>query len=142
MHGHGIKLVPGSFFGSAILAGIRYVALSPALVTVMLRSAIFNIAAIGVLALLPLIARDILGGGPQTFGFLLGAFGVGAVVGSLFTNVLRGWLSLEPLLAVGYLGFSACCAVLAVSHNVAVSFLAACVAGAGRMLVQVTLYST
>ena len=39
-------------------------------------------------ALMPLVARDLLHGGAQTYGIMLGAFGMGAVIGAL--NHRRG----------------------------------------------------
>jgi hypothetical protein len=52
--------------------GIRYVAMSPNISLVLLRGATFGLAAIAVQALMPLIARDLVRGGPLTFGLLLG----------------------------------------------------------------------
>ena len=49
----------------------------------------FGIAASAALALLPLIARDRLGGGPVVYGLLLGAFGVGALLGAFLVHPLR-----------------------------------------------------
>ena len=49
----------------------------------------FGIAASAGLALLPLIARDRLGGGPVVYGLLLGAFGVGALLGAFLIHPLR-----------------------------------------------------
>jgi MFS family permease len=134
--------LPPEPLGSAIMAGIRYVALSPALVTIMFRSAVFNIAAISVIALLPLVARNMLEGGPQTFGFLLGAFGFGAVGGAFYMDTVRRRISLEPFIAMGYFAFAASSFVLAISQSTAISVIGAAIAGASWVFVQVTLYST
>jgi len=40
-------------------------------------------------ALMPIVARDLLGGGAATFGILLGGFGVGAMLGALSSATLR-----------------------------------------------------
>lgn len=134
--------LPPEPFGSAVMAGVRYVSLSPTLVTIMVRSGIFNIAAVAFLALLPLVARDFLQGGPQTFGFLLGAFGGGAIIGSLCLNSIRQRIALEPFLAMAYLGFAAATAFLAMSNNVIVSGVCAAFAGAGWVFAQVTHFSS
>ena len=42
-----------------------------------MRGFLFGLAAIAVQALMPLAARDLVQGGPVTFGLLLGAFGQG-----------------------------------------------------------------
>src|SRR5690606_13013142 len=69
------QLLPRETLGIAIAAGVRYVALSPAIRTVLIRSAIFGLGASAIMALLPLVARDQIAGGPLTYGLLLGAFG-------------------------------------------------------------------
>ena len=51
-----ISAIPPEPFGTAMMAGIRHVAFSPALLVIMLRSGVFNIAAISIIALLPLVA--------------------------------------------------------------------------------------
>jgi predicted MFS family arabinose efflux permease len=74
---------------SAVATGLRYVGETAALRAILLRAAVFGIAASAALALLPLIARDRLGGGPVVYGLLLGAFGVGALLGAFVIHPLR-----------------------------------------------------
>ena len=75
--------------GAAMGAGLRYVAMSPNIAKVLLRGFLFGLAAIAVLALMPVVARDLVQGGPLTYGLLLGAFGVGAVGGAFLSARLR-----------------------------------------------------
>ncbi|MBB3527016.1 MFS transporter [Rhizobium sp. BK456] len=133
--------LPPEPLASAMIAGIRYVSLSPLLVTIMFRSLIFNIAAIAVLALMPLVARDLLEGGPTSYGVLLGAFGFGAVSGALLIDMIRSRFSLEPFLAAGFLGFAISSIGLAWSPLTLVSMLASALGGLSWVFVQVTLYS-
>lgn len=81
--------LPRERLGSALTAGLRYVAETPAIRAILVRGGVFGLAASAALALLPLIARDRLGGGPLTYGLLLGAFGVGALVGAFLVHPLR-----------------------------------------------------
>ena len=77
------RLLPRERLGVAMGAGLRYVAMSPNLRVVMLRAGLFGLAASAVPALMPLVARDLMGGGALTYGVLLGGFGMGAVGGAL-----------------------------------------------------------
>jgi MFS family permease len=131
--------LPPESFGTAIMAGLRYMLLSPTLVTITLRSFLFNVGAIATLALMPLIARDLLGGGPLTFGMVVGTFGLGGVIGSLSADTVRRRFALETYLAAGHLMFGAAAAVLALSHSLALSAPAGVLAGMGWIYVQVTL---
>ena len=72
--------LPREDFGRAISAGLRYVSMSPNICKVLLRGFAFGLATSSILSLLPLIARDIVSGGPLTYGILLGCFGLGAMV--------------------------------------------------------------
>src|SRR3546814_517417 len=65
--------LPRETLGSAISAGFRYVAMSPNLEKVMFRGFLFGVSAGSVLALLPLVVRDILRGGPLIYGIMFGA---------------------------------------------------------------------
>jgi MFS family permease len=98
--------LPREPLGLAIVAGIRYVAMSPGLWRILLRSFAFGLAAIALLALLPLVARNLVGGGPLTYGVLLGAFGIGAIGGALLNPGLRSMLSPEGVVRVAFAGFA------------------------------------
>src|SRR4029453_5238906 len=89
--------LPSETLGIAMAAGIRYVAMSPPIRTVLLRAAVFGFGASSILALLPLVAKHLVAGGPLTYGLLLGAFGVGAVTGALGAARLRERLSTEAI---------------------------------------------
>lgn len=90
--------LPRERMGSAVVNGLRYVAETPTLRAVLVRGVVFGFGASSVLALLPLIARDRLGGGPLVYGLALGAFGIGALVGAFLIPRLRHRLG--PELAV------------------------------------------
>ena len=83
------KLLPREAFGPSISSGVRYVILSPVLLRVMCRSFIFGLGAVVILALLPVLARNLLGGSALTYGILLGCFGFGAIFGGLMSGRLR-----------------------------------------------------
>jgi MFS family permease len=70
-------------------AGIGYVRSAPALRRVLLRTALWAIPASALWALLPVVAAERLGLGPDGFGLLLGTLGVGAVLGALALAPLR-----------------------------------------------------
>lgn len=125
------QLMPRETLGIAVAAGVRYVAMSPAIRIVLVRSALFCVAASAVLALMPLIAKELIQGGPLTYGLLLGAFGVGAIVGALAGGRLRQLLSTEAIVRVGSVGIAVAIAVAAISTNLLMTMAALMVAGAG-----------
>ncbi|MET3661933.1 MFS transporter [Aquamicrobium ahrensii] len=107
--------LPRETLGAAMGAGLRYVAMSPNIGKVLLRSSVFGFTSGAIVALLPLVARDLVKGGPLTFGILLGAFGVGAVGGALISGRLRQMLSSEVMVRYAFLGFSICALTAALS---------------------------
>jgi MFS family permease len=75
--------LPPERIGWAIVSGIRYVAHSPSARSVIIRCVMTGVAGASISSLMPLIARDLIGGTAATYGILLGAFGFGAVLGAL-----------------------------------------------------------
>ncbi len=94
------RSLPRERIGTAMAAGLRYVTMSPNIRIVLVRGCIFGAAAAALPALLPIVARDLISGGPLTYGILLGAFGVGAVGGALSTGRLRARLTTEQIVRV------------------------------------------
>lgn len=92
--------LPPEPLGAAIASGLRYVRLSPPLLAILVRCGAFTVAAAAMQALMPVVARDLLGGGARTYGFLLGGFGLGAMGGALVSAILRAKYSSEAILRV------------------------------------------
>lgn len=122
--------LPRESFLSAMSAGLRYVSMSPNLLTVMFRAGLFGVAAISSMALLPLVARELLGGGALTYGFLLGAFGVGAILGGFVNGALRERFDNEWIVRLACIGFGLSNVLLGFSGNVWLSLLLLLPAGA------------
>lgn len=123
------RRLPREPFGGAFAAGLRYVALSPNLIRIILRSFIFGLSAVVILALLPLVVRDHLSGDAFVYGVLLGCFGLGAVGGALANGRLRDRFRNETITRLGFLGFAITCAALALSSSAALSALSLLLAG-------------
>jgi MFS family permease len=124
------RTLPPESLRTAMAAGIRYVAMSPNLGVVLLRGAAFGLAAVAVQALMPLIARDLIHGGPLTYGFLLGAFGAGAIGGAFLIMPLRQALSLEALVRLSFASFAICAAVTGLSPVLPLTMAAMALGGA------------
>ncbi len=128
------QLLPRETIGHAMAAGVRYASMSPAIRVVLVRSFVFGAGASAVTALMPLVARDVIGGGPLTYGMLLGAFGIGAVAGAFASPRLRSALSTEGIVRWSSLAFAAAAALFGLSANLFLSMLALLIAGAGWVL--------
>jgi MFS family permease len=111
------QTLPRESLGAAMGAGLRYVAMSPNIAKVLVRGSAFGFSAGAVLALLPLVARDVVKGDALTYGIMLGAFGIGAVGGALISVRLRQLLSSEVMVRMAFAGFALCAFNAAVSHN-------------------------
>src|SRR5690606_16432086 len=110
--------LPRETFGSAMMAGLRYASMSPNLLKVMFRAFIFGLAGVVVLALLPLVARDMVQGTALTYGIMLGFFGLGAIGGALSSARLREMVSNEWIVRGAFVTFGISCALLSVTTNV------------------------
>ena len=134
--------LPRETIGAAVAAGVRYVSMSPAIRTVLVRSAVFGVGASSVLALLPLVAKLLISGGPLTYGLLLGAFGMGAVGGAIGSARLRQALSTENIVRWSCIGFAAAAALAGISTHLAVTMAVLLVTGAAWVLALSTFNVT
>ncbi|TCR63956.1 MFS transporter [Bosea sp. BK604] len=136
------RLLPRETLGIAMSAGIRYVAMSPNIRSVLLRGFAFGFGAIAAQALLPLVARDLVQGGPLTFGLLLGAFGIGAIAGAFLSARLRAAYSTEALVRGSFIAFAVAVAVTGYSTVTVISMAAMVIAGASWVLALSTFNAT
>ncbi|WP_108459967.1 MFS transporter [Devosia naphthalenivorans] len=125
-----VSKLPRESFGSAMWAGVRYVALSPNLTIVLFRGMLFGLAAISILALLPSVASEYVGGGALVYGTLLGCFGLGAIGGAFLNERVRERYSNEVIVRLASVGFAIACVGLGFSRDVLLSHLALLPAGA------------
>ena len=95
--------LPGERFVGAMRVGLNFALQSPRLKTVLLRVFLFFLQSTALLALLPLVARDMHGGGPATFTIMLACLGFGAVVAALYFPRWRERYSREQFVRVGTL---------------------------------------
>lgn len=97
--------LPLETFRGATSAAVRYVRYSPGIRTLLLRSAVLIFFTSSFWALLPTAAKDI-SNSPITYGFLLGFFGLGAVLGAIVLQRTRSRVSPETLLSAATVVFA------------------------------------
>lgn len=129
-------------FTGAFVAGLRYAKNSRELHVVMLRAAVFFTCASSVWALLPLVARRLLGGDAGFYGLLLGAIGLGAIGGALVLSRVRDRLSTDALMLGAALVTAAVMALLALAPPQPVALVLMLALGAAWIVALTTLNST
>ncbi|WPO44397.1 MFS transporter [Tardiphaga sp. 20_F10_N6_6] len=129
-----VSRLPRERLSRAIVSGVRYIANSPSIKIVLTRTLITGICGGSVSALMPLVARDLLHGGAQTYGIMLGAFGMGAVIGAMNIGHVRKHLSGESSIRACALIMGVAIAVVAVSSEPVITAAALVVAGSVWML--------
>ena len=132
--------LPPERLDRAMLAGLRYVRRSPPIRRVILRSLVTSTGVAAVYSMTPLVARNILGGGPGTYGLLLGAFGVGAVAFGLTITRARERFSSETIVRFCSLLLGGAILIVAYSPYVALTVLAMTGAG-GAWMVAVSTFN-
>ncbi|HXC59871.1 MAG TPA: MFS transporter, partial [Steroidobacteraceae bacterium] len=123
------RVAPKPFF-AAMHEGVVHAKGNQALKNTLGRSVLFYLFGSCYWALLPLIARNQLHGGPSLFGVLVGCIGAGAVAGALLLPRLRARYGLDRVLVFGTVGTVAAMTGFALLHQPAAGVLAALVAGA------------
>ncbi|MDP3175702.1 MAG: MFS transporter [Phenylobacterium sp.] len=122
--------------GRAMRTGVHYVLGAPAIRTILIRSGMLGFCAAVSFALLPLVARDLLKGGPVVYGVLLAGFGGGAMLMGLASVRLRTRFGGQHVMDGSCLAFALAMFGVAISPWYPTTFLF--VAGAGGAWVLVT----
>src|SRR5690349_3377633 len=131
---HEPSRLPRERLNRAIVSGVRYIANSPSIRIVLIRTLVAGLIGGSVSALMPLVARDLLHGGAQTYGVMLGAFGMGAVVGALNIGQMRKRLSGEAAVRACAISMGGAIAAVALSRQPVLTAAALLVAGVAWMM--------
>jgi predicted MFS family arabinose efflux permease len=131
---HEPSRLPRERLNRAIVSGVRYIANSPSIRIVLIRTLVTGVIGGSISALMPLVARDLLHGGAQTYGVMLGAFGMGAVFGALNISEVRRRLSGEAAVRACTISLAGAIAAVALSTNAILTAIALVLAGAVWML--------
>jgi len=122
--------LPPEPFGSAVRNGFRYARYNAHLSATLIRAGAFFVFASAYWALLPLVARHQIGGGPGLYGLLLGAIGAAAVGGAFLLRPLRVKWGADRLVAAATLATGLAMALFAIAHGPVTAVAASLIAGA------------
>ena len=136
----GAQSLPAERLASAVRAGVRHAANNPYLGATLVRLLAFFPFASAYLALLPLLARHLISEGPQLYGILLAAIGVGTVGGSLIIRWLKDELGPDRLVAAGSLGAAFALVLFGLAHDPITAVSACLLGGASWTVVLTKLY--
>lgn len=113
--------------------GWRYVVESPAIRSILLLLALNSLIAMPFTVLMPIMAAEVLGGGPHTLGFLMGASGVGALTSALTLVLRKSVVGLVKRILYACVIFGAALIVFGISRSLLLSMITMVAAGFGMM---------
>ena len=135
----GDRRLPPERFLNAVRTGLRYARYNGPLTATLIRATAFFVFASAYWALLPLVARRQIAGGPEIYGVLLGAIGAGAVGGAFALPRLKAALNPDWLVAVGTFGTAGAIALFGLAHEVFLGLAASLIAGVSWITVLSSL---
>jgi MFS family permease len=118
----------------ALVAGFRYVAGFPPVRSGLLLVALVSTLGMPYQVLMPVMATDVLGGGPHTLGMLMTATGIGALAGTLYLASRASVVGLGRQIGRAAMVFGVALIVFSVSRNLWLSLLVLPISGAGFMM--------
>lgn len=119
----GLRQVAGASPMAGLMEGLRYVRRTHEVWVLMKLIAVYSIFGAPYLALMPVIARDTLGGNAQTYGWLLGAVGAGAIMAGLVLAFVARRAGRGRVLTAGALGFSVLVLAFSLSRSLELSLV-------------------
>jgi MFS family permease len=123
------RTLPAESLTGAIRTGVRYARYHRALRATLARAVGFFLFASAYWALLPLVARNQLQGGPTLYGTLLATIGAGGVGGALFLPRMRARLGPDGVVMLGEAGTAAALVLFGLAHQPWVAVIACLLAG-------------
>ncbi len=102
--------------------------------SILLLLSLLNFMAMPFTVLMPIFAKDILHGGPNTLGYLLGATGLGALTGAIFLAARKSVVGLGKWIAIAAIIMGSALAVFSISKNFILSLLLLYPTGFGMMV--------
>lgn len=131
--------LPGERFVGAMRAGLRYVVYNRALRATLARAVGFFLFASAYWALLPLVARSQIGGGPELYGLLLGAIGAGAVGCAFILPRVKAKCGADGLVVLGEIGTALTLVLFGLAREPALAVLASIIGGMSWIAAIATL---
>ena len=132
-------LKSGSRILRLIADGFVYVSSNKRLLWIYFSAGLFNISAVIVLALLPLLAVELFDTGAMGYGFLLSLFGIGAIIGALLQSLFVSKVGYARYLRWTFRVFAIALFMLFLSEFPLVSELAIGICGACWLMVLSSL---
>lgn len=121
--------------------GLRYILGFSPIRAILSLLALTSLMGMSYTVLLPVVAEQMLGGGPNTFGFLMGAAGVGALLGVLYLASRESPVGLEKIIPFASILLGSGVALLSFSHLFSLSLILMVVVGLG-MVTQIASSNT
>jgi MFS family permease len=113
--------------------GIAYVAGFAPVRNILLLLALIGFMGMPYQILMPIFAKDVLGGGAHTLGFLMGATGLGSLVGAVYLALRKSIRGFGRIITAAAMVFGTGLVAFSLSHVVWLSLTLAFVAGLGMM---------
>jgi MFS family permease len=134
-----VASLPAERVSNAIVTGIRYARYNSHLRATLMRAVGFFLFGSAYWALLPLVARNQIAGGPELYGIMLGVIGVGAVTGAFALPWFKKTLGADRVVAAGTLGTAVALILFGLARDTLTGLLASLIAGACWIGVLATL---
>jgi len=131
--------LPAEQFFRAIVTGFRHTRHNRHLRATLIRAVGFFLFASAYWALLPLVARSQIAGGPELYGVLLGAIGAGAVGGAFILPWLKTKLGPDRLVAAGTIGTAVTLVLFGLAREPVTALSASIIAGVSWIAVLASL---
>lgn len=114
--------------------GVRYASGFEPIRAILLMLALMSLMGMPYGMLMPVFAKDILHGGPDTLGFLMGASGIGALTGAIYLAARKSVLGLGKLIPLAASTFGLALIAFSFSRYLWLSLVLMLFAGAGMMV--------
>jgi len=133
------KLLPPEQVIAAIRAGLRYMRHSLHVRALFVRDLAITICGSALISLLPLLARNEAGSNSILFGILVGAFGIGGMIGGLIIVPRIKMVSIEKRVSIATIVFAVALAVLSFQHDIITLFVAVFAVGMALVVTNSSL---
>lgn len=133
------KLLPPEHVIGAIRTGLRYMRHSLHVRALFVRDFALTICGSALISLLPLLARNEAGSNSILFGILVGAFGIGGMIGGLVIVPRIKTVSIEKRVITATIVFAASMAILSFQHDAVTLFVGVFAVGTALVVTNSSL---